>query len=194
MADPPRPEPPDPSSPGCSGTVRCALLRQLEGGDLRSKGRADEVAREVISDPSLLAQLLSGLDSESPVVRMRSFDALEKVSRALPRALQSERSRLLRLLGEPQPKEVLWHLLQMIPRVGWRREQLPRVFNAVGRALSESSSIVRTCAMQALVDLIPQRPEQEPLVIQCVQKQLRSGTPAMRSRARKLLISLKESQ
>lgn len=159
---------------------------------MRSKGRADEVAREVVSDPSLLDQLLPGLDSESPVVRMRAFDALEKVSRALPQALQPEGALLLRLLGESQPKEVLWHLLQMIPRVHWGREQLPAVLNAVDRALSEPSSIVRTCALQARVDLIPQSPEQKPQVIQCVQKQLRSGTPAMRSRARKLLIALKE--
>ena len=167
-----------------------ALLQKLEGGDLRSKGRSDEVAQQVISDPSLLPQLLSGLNSANPVIRMRCYDALEKVSRAFPHALQSYGLELLRMLREHQPKEVRWHLLQMAPRVSWRREDLPVVYGAVNQALSDPSSIVRTFAMQALVDLIPQVPERKLEVAQCIQEQLRSGTPAMRARAGKLLLSI----
>src|SRR5271155_4223187 len=64
------------------------IQKQLEGGDRRSIGRSDEVARLVSKNLALLPQLVAGLWSEHPVVRMRAADALEQVTRAHPASLQ----------------------------------------------------------------------------------------------------------
>ena len=58
-----------------------ALLRKLSGGDLRSDGRANEVAEEVIRTPELLEQLLEGLDEPDDLVRARTVHVMERISR-----------------------------------------------------------------------------------------------------------------
>jgi hypothetical protein len=53
--------------------------------------------------------------------------------------------------------------------------------------LRDSSSMVKTFAMQALADLTKQAPELRPAVLQQLKKLTVRGTPAMRARGRKLL-------
>lgn len=48
------------------------LLEMLSGGDLRSDGRADEVAEKVIAEPTLLVGLVEGLDNWDDVVRAKA--------------------------------------------------------------------------------------------------------------------------
>jgi len=163
------------------------LLRKLDGGDLRSAGRSGEVVIEVLADPSLAVELVAGLTHPNAVVRMRSADALEKVTRCLPGVAQPYRKTLLELLGRPLPKELLWHLLQIAPRIQWRPMELPLVHAATVRALSNSSSIVKACALQAMVELLPQDRKLEQAVQRQVELALASGTPALRARARKLV-------
>jgi hypothetical protein len=57
------------------------LLQKLSGGDLRSNGRAEEVAERVTRNPRLLEQLLEGLSEPDDVIRARTAHALERVSR-----------------------------------------------------------------------------------------------------------------
>ena len=59
--------------------------------------------------------------------------------------------------------------------------------------LRDSSSIVKTFAMQALVDLTTQAPEFRPAVLRQLQKLTVRGTPAMRARGRKLIEELSDS-
>jgi len=61
-----------------------SLLRLLEGGDLRSDGRADEVAGEIIENPKLFNLLWDGIYESDDIVRAKTAHALEKVSRELP--------------------------------------------------------------------------------------------------------------
>jgi hypothetical protein len=60
---------------------RKRILSLLAGGDRRTIGRADEVAAMVSKAPELFPELIAGLWSESPLVRMRAADASEKVTR-----------------------------------------------------------------------------------------------------------------
>jgi hypothetical protein len=63
------------------------ILEKLRGGDLRSIGRSNEVAREVESDPSIFESIFIGLFNSDPVVRMRSADVIEKVTQSKPMLL-----------------------------------------------------------------------------------------------------------
>jgi hypothetical protein len=71
------------------------ILRKLEGGDRRSIGQVDEVVEQVLEDSSLFDVLFNGLLSDDPVVRMRSADAIEKISTQRPYLLQAYKSKLL---------------------------------------------------------------------------------------------------
>lgn len=81
------------------------LLRYLTGGDLRSDGNANEVAGLVLDNPDLIGDLLDGLDEPDAVVRARTADALEKVSRDKPEDVHKQLSQLVRpAKSDPVPK------------------------------------------------------------------------------------------
>jgi hypothetical protein len=56
--------------------------------------------------------------------------------------------------------------------------------------LADKSSIVKTFAMQGLIDLTGQCASSRPTVIDLIRTLTRTGTPAMRARGRKLLQKL----
>lgn len=56
------------------------ILQKLTGGDLCSIGRAEEVVDDILRNPSLFAEVFEGMLHDDSCVRMRSADALEKVS------------------------------------------------------------------------------------------------------------------
>ncbi len=163
------------------------ILQKLRGGDRRSIGRANEVVGEVLADPGLFAALFSGLMSDEALIRMRSADAVEKITARRPEHLLPLRRKLLEEVARIDQKEVRWHVAQMLPRVAWRRSERREVLAVLTGYLSDSSSIVKTCAMQALADLAGQAPELRTEVLARLQESTRSGTPAMKARGRKLL-------
>jgi hypothetical protein len=71
------------------------ILKKLEGGDLRSIGRAEEVVGDILENPALFGEVFDGMLSEDPRVRMRSADALEKVSSRHAEYLQPLKGRLI---------------------------------------------------------------------------------------------------
>jgi len=56
------------------------LLRKLSGGDLRSDGRANEVAEKVTQNSQSLSKLAEALSGPDDVIRARTAHALEKIS------------------------------------------------------------------------------------------------------------------
>ena len=146
----------------------------------------------MLADLSLVRELAAGLRLANPLVRMRCADVLEKVSRTAPQSLRTLRRQMLRLLRMPQPKEVLWHLLQIAPRIRWSPSDLIDVNAAASAALADASSIVKACALQALVELLAQDPRRAPEVRRQVNLAVASATPAVRARARKLMPQPKE--
>jgi hypothetical protein len=87
-------------------------------------------------------------------------------------------------------KEVRWHLAQMLPRIRWNRMEQRRARRILIGYLRDSSSIVKTFAMQALADLTVQAPTLRPYVLRRLKEATARGSPAMRARGRKLLALL----
>ncbi|NJD07713.1 MAG: hypothetical protein FIA97_14630 [Methylococcaceae bacterium] len=172
-----------------------AVLRKLTGGDLRSKGRSDEVVLLILADPSLLPILVDGLlTSLDPVLRMRCADAFEKVTARRPELALGFAEQVLELLARQQPKEVLWHLLQVAPRIAWPKDRLAGVLAAIDRAHRDPSNIVQACALQAEIEMLGQAPERRASVTRLLDVALGSGVPAVAARARKLSRLLQESE
>ena len=121
---------------------------------------------------------------------MRAADALEKATRTNPAPLQRFKKELLGLLEEAEQQELRWHLAAMIPRLALTPAEISRAAAALERYLEDRSSIVRTFALQALADLSQQHPAIRSGVIDRLREALRTGTPAMKARSRKLLAKL----
>lgn len=175
---------------GRSWTFMHPILRKLQGGDRRSIGRSDEVVAEVLADPRLFRVLFSGLHAEDPLVRIRSADALEKITAQRPQLLRPYARRLVHEVAASDEKEVRWHVAQMLPRLDLDRQEHKTVLRVLRRYLDDRSSIVRTFAMQALVDLARSSTTLVPAVRRNISELAVTGTPAMRARGRRLLAEL----
>ncbi|MCX6026687.1 MAG: hypothetical protein NTY23_10595 [Chloroflexi bacterium] len=166
------------------------IREMLRGGDRRSIGRVPQALKRLDADPRLVGQLVAALGDADPVVCMRAADALEKASLPDASALQKHKRALLRLAGSTAQQEVRWHLAQMIPRLHLWPAERRAVARTLQRYLTDQSSIVRTFALQALADLAQVDSALRPLALRSLRQAVRTGTPAMRSRAARLLHQL----
>ena len=166
---------------------RQKIAAMLEGTDRRSIGHAADAARLVLKEPRRFRQLIECLWDENPVVRMRAADAAEKVSARKPRLLDRYKTELLGLLAEVEQIELRWHLALMVPRLRLTASERQRAAAALQRYLEDRSSIVKTFALQGLVDLLRNDASLRSRVKQLLEEAVQSGTPAMKARARKLL-------
>jgi hypothetical protein len=166
---------------------RPRLLRMLKGGDRRSIGRADVVARAVMRQPKLLAQLIEGLTDADLLVRMRAADAAEKATRQHPEWLAPYKHHLLGDIADSNEAEVRWHVAQMLPRLMLDRREERKAVYILLHYLKDDSRIVKVSSMQALADLSMRDPTLRPRVVPLLTKLTNTGSAAMRSRGRRLL-------
>jgi len=90
------------------------LLDHLGGGDLHSIGRSNEVVMYVGQDEAKFDELIHGMFHNNPLIRMRSADAAEKVSRQFPNLLHKHRNLILGSLSSLKQQEVKWHIASML--------------------------------------------------------------------------------
>jgi hypothetical protein len=163
------------------------ILHKLEGGDRRSIGRVDEVIAQVLNDPSLFDALFDGMLGDDPVVRMRSADAVEKISAKRPHLIQAYKSRLVQEVAQSEQQEVRWHVAQMLPRLDLNQEEHKTAAEILLHYLDDDSKIVKTFSMQALAELAQRDPSLHPRIVPLLEELTQSGSAAMKSRGRKLL-------
>jgi hypothetical protein len=167
-----------------------SVLKLLEGGDRRSIGRADEVVAILAKAPGRFPEVIAGLWSADPLVRMRAADAAEKFSRGNREFLKPYKKELLGLMAETRQQELRWHLAAMIPRLPLNGKERQLAVSSLNGYLEDRSSIVKTSALQGLADLAQDDSHLRPKVIELLRDSTRNGTPAMKARSRKLLIQL----
>lgn len=163
------------------------LLLKLAGDDRRSLGRTAEVVADVLRDPALFGVLMQGLLTDDPVIRMRAADAAEKISERHPEYLQPYKKMLLSQVVEIEQQEVRWHTAQMLPRLHLSLDEISQIVAILFEWTQRDSRLVKTFSMQALADLAEKVPSLRSQVIPLLHDLTETGSPAMRSRGRKLL-------
>ena len=93
------------------------LLEKLRGGDLRSDGRANEVVKDVLQSPELLPLIIEGLDEPDKVVRGRTADVLEKISRTNPEFVKGLTGKFMYLAVHDDVPMVRWHLVMIFGNI-----------------------------------------------------------------------------
>lgn len=163
------------------------ILKKLSGGDRRSIGRVDEVVADVLADLTLFGELFEGLLSDDPLIRMRSADAAEKITALHPEYLQPYKNQLIEQVAHISQQEVRWHVAQMLPRLELSEAEQAQAVEILLDYLNDKSKIVKTFAMQALADLAEREAKLRPQVSKLLAELTETGSPAMKSRGRKLL-------
>jgi hypothetical protein len=171
-----------------------SIRDMLSDGDRRSIGRADEIADLVRRQPRRAGGLVECLWDQDGTVVARAANALEKSSRERPSILAPYKEALFGLLVEAERKELRWQLALMIPRLQLTAAECTRAAATLEGWLEDSSSIVKTFAMQGLADLIAQNPSSEAKVLDTLRAASRSGIAAMRARGRILLKRLERGR
>jgi hypothetical protein len=166
------------------------LLKKLQGGDRRSIGKSRDVVNEILSDPSLFGVVFAGMSNEDLLVRMRCADAAEKITALRPDLLHPYKRKLLREVAPIDEQEVRWHVAQMISRLTLGRKERREAAGILMGYLEDDSRIVKAFSMQALADLAQRDDELRPGIVRTLKKLTQTGSPAMRSRGRKLLLKL----
>jgi len=132
------------------------------------------------------------MSHSDPLIRMRSGDVAEKVSRARPEWLASHKRVLLDLARQTTEKELRWHLAQMLPRLPVTPAERRSAVAAMFDYLKDESRIVRTFAMQALADFAERDAKLRTLLLPMLDQLRTTETPAVRARARKLMAQLRK--
>jgi hypothetical protein len=163
------------------------IIEKLKGGDFRSIGNSNEVVEEVLNNPVLFDAVFKAMLNEDPLVRMRAADAVEKITRDYPEYLQPYKTDLVKNVAAVNQQEVRWHTAQMIPRLILTKEERTTSAEILFRYLEDDSKIVQTNALQALADLSTGDVVFRQKVFQVVEKLTKTGSPAVKNRALKLL-------
>ncbi|HDZ00756.1 MAG TPA: hypothetical protein ENH52_04750 [Nitrospirae bacterium] len=166
------------------------ILDRLRGGDRRSTGNADEVAKEISDKPELFEVVFNGIYHDDPVLRMRAADAVEKASRKRPELLAGYSSKIISILRSVDQQEVCWHMAQIAPRLDLSKSEEKQIIGLLKELLSHKSKIVRVSAMDAIACFA----ERDETIIyevrEIIRTQMKSGVPSILSRGRRLLHKL----
>lgn len=160
----------------------------LSGGDLRSIGKANEVA-SMVKTAKDFDKLFNGLYHPDRKVVMRTADAIEKISIDHPEFLQKHKTSLLGLCRQTAPIELKWHLAQLLARLTLSAKEQQEVWNLLTAwaADTKESRIVRVNAIQALYSLTPQKPSWWKDFSQLLAEIRKENIASLNARIRKLL-------
>lgn len=167
------------------------IIEKLKGGDRRSIGRSEEVVLEVLENPGLFDSLIHGILDDDPVVRMRAADAVEKVTIDKQFLLQPYKDLILDEIAEIRQKEIRWHVAQLLPRLKLTKDEEEKAISILKSYMSDDSRIVRTFTMDSLAYFAERHPTLETWVITLIEEMVEDGSPALKSRGKKLLAKLK---
>ena len=170
------------------------LLQKLTGGDRRSLGQAAEVTEEVLANPALLPEILDGIWGDDKLIRSRAAHVLRHAGIANPPLIASHKATILERMPLIDQWEVREQFCILLPHLPLTSQDINKIFPILQQFLNDKSSIVRTCAMQAMVDLATIDSALiariTPIIVQLTEQ----GTAAMRARGRKLLKTLEKLQ
>jgi hypothetical protein len=106
--------------------------------------------------------------------------------------LQGLENRVLTEVAATCQPEIRWHVAQLVPGLALTPPQRARAITILRGFVDDDSRIVWTCAMQALADLAGHDEQLRGWVRPLLAVLTRTGTPAIRSRGRKLLTRLEQ--
>jgi HEAT repeat protein len=163
------------------------LLGWLSGGDLRSDGQATEVAELVLDAPDLFPDLVAGLDEPDDVVRGRTADALEKISRSRPELVNEHLGKILLLANHDPVPMVRWHLVMVLGYLSIVQDNMDRIFPVLREMLGDESVFVRCWVVTSLAIIGKKYESKSENVAGLLSTLTSDPSPALRTRARKAL-------
>jgi hypothetical protein len=134
-----------------------------------------------------VAELIWQVKSADPKIAEPAARSLRELARIDPAVLTPWRKDLLQVGRDAEDLRVRWNLIVIVGKLSLTRTQRASAIDWLFERLRDESSLTRTFALQALVDLSATDSALRKRVLPILENFAREGTPAMRARARKLL-------
>ncbi len=163
------------------------LLEKLNCGDLTSDGRANEVVDDVIQNPKLINNLIDGLNSKDDVIRGRTADALEKISRSYPQLLNGLSPLFEKAVLKDKVPMVRWHMAMIFPNLILSAKETKEIIDILFRMLDDESVFVKTWAISSLTIFGRRNKNIVKKIIKKITPLLTSESVAVKSRVVKAL-------
>ncbi|MFC1922055.1 hypothetical protein ACFLY4_02100 [Chloroflexota bacterium] len=163
------------------------ILVWLSGGDLRSDGLADEVSAAVLQNPALFDDLYAGLSESDDVIRGRTADALEKVSRQRPDLIAAHILELVDLSSSDQVPMVKMHLAMIFGHMALYEELIDILQSALLDLLEAESVFAKSWAIVSLCIIGRIYPQKSDRIVNRISQLQADSSIAIRSRAGKAL-------
>ena len=175
-------------------TLAETVIERLSGGDLRSDGRADEVAESVIGDPGMFPILVTALNHSDDVIRARAAHAMEKVSRVKQGAVKAILPRLIDQGASDAVPMVRWHIAMILGNLRYEKAELGTILEALYRFLGDSSTFVRNWAIVSLCVLARKHEEHTRAILEKIAGLSNDEAASVRSRVAKAVKILGEGE
>ncbi len=148
--------------------------------------RAREVALRMAERPRELKSLVATAFGENAELRKRAADVARRVTEIDAALLWPYADELAGLLAELAPGEsrTRWHMGLVVSRTAHTREQRLRAARLMHLLMEDESNVSRCSAVEGIGLLASEEPSLQGEAEEMIERALREGTPAMKSRAR----------
>src|SRR6202046_5094884 len=162
-----------------------SLRRQLRGARW-GLVMARSIAAEVGESKTAMSALVRELFGDNIEVRKRAADVARRITERDGRLLEPYAEELAGLLETLPVNEsrTRWHLGLVVPRVATTRLQRLRAARTMSLLAEDESNVVRCSAMEGMGLLLLHEDSLRDEAEEMVERYLREGTVAMKSRAR----------
>lgn len=172
--------------------VGLAILRRMESLRRQLRGAkwglplARAVAEEIVGDKVAVGALVRELFGEDVEIRKRAADVARRITEVDGRLLEPYADELAGLLETLPVAEsrTRWHLGLVVPRVACTRLQRLRAARTMLLLAEDESNVVRCSAVEGMGLLSLHEDSLRDEAEEMVERYLREGTLAMKSRAR----------
>jgi hypothetical protein len=169
-----------------------SISERLASGSSRGLGCANAIAAEVVHSPDVLVELVAAAQDKRAIVTIRAANALKKVQQERPDLLEPFAKKILHTALASRELQARWNLIIVVGRLPLRGRDRALGIELMFEALRSESGLLRTFAMQGLVDLFVEEASLRRRVRPIVEEFAKNGTAAMQARARKLLPLVRE--
>ncbi len=163
-----------------------AVSERLAGGPARGLAPVSKIVHEAAHSPSTRRELVAALGDERPIVQSRAANALKKLQAQQPQLVVPYASRILRATLRCEVLEARWNLTIVTGSLPLRGRNRMLAVDLLFEALDAPSPLLRTFALQGLVNQAAQDRTLQARVRPILTRFATYGTAAMRARARKL--------
>lgn len=166
------------------------IINKLKGDDLRSIGRLNDIISLIKDDQKKYDLLFLGIFSNDPVIRARSSDAIEKISKNYSHLLLKHKSKIIKNIDTFTQKELKWHIIMILSYMNYNGQEIEFISDKLiywFNDKTEDNMIVKVNCLQALFDLAVRYPVLKKKLIRLLNENENNANSSIKARVKKLL-------